>query len=361
MPLRIRKTARLSDLAPDLDTLAGVLKRAGYATGGFTGNAGVSGGFGYDQGFDVYFFERERFGAFDQSVPRAIEWVRANRDQRFFLFLHGYDIHGQYVPATGLDYRFVDRAYDRRYTGSEQEQEALREEGLDRGQLTLRDSDVQFWRAVYDEKVARADARFKQFLDEFERLGLMDRTVFVLTSDHGTELYEHRRFDHGFTLYDEQIRVPLIIGVPGRTDGRAVSDRVSSIDVMPTILDLLAVPVPANARAQLRGASLVPAMLGEPVRRDVFCETDYRQYTYKRSVITPEGWKLIYTLETKGRELYDLTDDPAETRNLADADPERADELQQKLFTHYKAIGHDLAARRWEVGMNPVYPSQRKD
>ena len=356
-----RTQARLKDLAPNLDTLASLLRRAGYATGGFTGNAGVSGGFGYDEGFDTYFFEPERFGGFDRSVPRALDWVRANRDRKFFLFLHGYDVHGQHVPAGGLDYRFVDPAYDRRFSGSEQEQEALREEGLDRGHLTLRDADVQFWRAVYDEKVQRADERFGQFLAEFDRLGLTDRTVFVITSDHGTELYEHRRFDHGFTLYDELIRVPLVIRVPGRTGTTTVPDRVSSIDLMPTVLDLLAVRVPAAAQAQLRGVSLVPAMLGEPARRDVFAETDYRAYTYKRAVITPEGRKLVYTLESKRRELYDLTADPSETRDLSAAEPAAADELERKLFAHFKRIGHDLTARRWEVGLNPVYPSQAKD
>ena len=356
-----RTQARLKDLAPNLDTLAGVLRRAGYATGGFTGNAGVSGGLGYDEGFDTYFFEADRFGGFDRSVPKALDWVRANRDKKFFLFLHGYDVHGQHVPAGGLDYRFVDPAYDRRFSGSEQEQEALREEGLDRGHLTLREADVRFWRAVYDEKVQRADERFRQFLAEFDRLGLTDRTVFVVTSDHGTELYEHRRLDHGFTLYDELIRVPLILKVPGWTGPTAVADRVSSIDLMPTVLDLLVVRVPAVAKAQLRGTSLVPTMRGEPARRDVFAETDYRQYTYKRAVITPDGRKLIHTLETRRRELYDLAADPGETRDLSATDPALADELERKLFAHFKSIGHDLTARRWEVGLNPVYPSQAKD
>ena len=68
---------------------------------------------------------------------------------------HGYDCHGQNVPSEGLDYRFVDPNYDKRYTGSAREQEVLREEGLDKGVLTMRDADVQFWRAVYDEKIAR--------------------------------------------------------------------------------------------------------------------------------------------------------------------------------------------------------------
>lgn len=136
------------------------------------------------------------------------------------MFLHGYDCHGQNTPAAGLDYRFVDPGYDKRYIGSEQEQEVLREEGLEKGKLTLRDADVRFWRAIYDEKIHRADEKFKHFLAAFDELGLSGKTLFVLTSDHGTEVYEHRRFDHGFTLYDEQIHVPLFVKLPGQTAGR---------------------------------------------------------------------------------------------------------------------------------------------
>jgi arylsulfatase A-like enzyme len=89
--------------------------------------------------------------------------------------------------------------------------------------------------------------------------------------------------------------------------------------------------------------------------------TDYREYTYKRSIITPDDWKLIYTLENKGRELYNLKTDPGETRNLADAEPKLADELEERLFSHFNYIGHDLRVKRWEIGLNPVYPSQGKE
>jgi len=357
---RVRKPANLKELSPDLITLAEILKLNGYATGGFTGNAGVSGGFGYEQGFDVYLHEKGKFGGLDQSIPRALEWLKANKDRKFFAFLHGYDVHGQNTPASGYDYRFVEPGYDGRYTGSGAEQEALREEGLDKGQLNLREADVRFWRAIYDEKIQRADARFKHFLAEFDQLGLTEKTVFVLTADHGTELHEHRRLDHGFTLYDEQLRVPLVVMFPGRTEGRTIADRVSSIDLMPTILDVLDVAVPDRARNQLRGTSLVSAMLGDPVKRDAFSETDYRQYTYKRSIIAPDGWKLIYTLESKTRELYDMNSDPGEVRNLAAEESTRANELERTLFAHFRFIGHDLTDRRWEPGLNPVYASQDK-
>lgn len=355
-----QKPANLKELSPELTTLAAVLRRDGYATAGFTGNAGVSGGFGYEDGFFVYYSPQATFGGMDESMPRAMKWLWANRGKKFFLFLHGYDVHGQHVPRGGYDYRFVEKGYDRRYTGTELQQEQLREEGLNTGRLKLRDEDVRFWRAIYDEKINRLDERFGRFLKEFDRLGVTDKTLFVLTSDHGTEFYEHGRFDHGFTLYDEQIHVPLFVRLPGQAVGKVVADRISSIDVMPTILDLLDVEAPEKVKQQLRGGSLVSAMKGEAVKKDVFSETDYREYTYKRSVVTPDGWKLIYTLETKARELYDLNGDPGETKDLAAVEAKRADELQRKLFAHFAAIGHDLTKREWKQGLNPVYPSQAK-
>jgi arylsulfatase A-like enzyme len=162
-------------------------------------------------------------------------------------------------------------------------------------------------------------------------------------------------------LYEEQIHVPLVFRFPQPIAARQIDERVSSIDVMPTILDLLDVAVPEAARKQMRGFSLTPAMIGKSIRRDVFSETDYRQYTYKRSIITPEGWKLIYTCESKHRELYDLNADPREQTNRAGDQPRCVEELEQKLFAHFRSIGHDLSKRDWKTGMNPVYQSQDKE
>lgn len=354
------KLSNLKELSPDLVTLAEVLKESGYATGGFTGNAGVSGFFGYGQGFDQYFFEKGKFGSMGVSIPKAMEWLQANKDKKFFLFLHGYDCHGQNVPEEGFDYRFVEKDYDKKYTGSAAEQEALREEGLEVGSTNLRDADVKFWRAIYDEKIQRTDEKFKGFLAELKKMGLLDKTIFVLTSDHGTEFYEHKRFDHGFSLYDELIHVPLVIKLPGQKNGKVINDQITSLDIMPTLLDLLDVKMPEKAKTQLRGKSLIPALKGKPVAKDVYSETDYRQYTYKRSVISKEGWKFIYTLENKGRELYNLKKDPKEQKNLVELEPKLAYELEQKLFAHFKSIGSDLNAKQWIPGLNPVYDSQAK-
>ncbi len=355
----VKEIAKLKELSPFLVTLAEVLKENGYATAGFTGDAGVSGIFGFNAGFDVY-IDSVKFADMEYSIPKALQWLKENRDKKFFLFLHGYDAHGHCEPQGGYDYRYVAQGYDYKYKGTKQEQESLREEGLKNGRVELRQEDIDFWRAIYDEKINRLDERLSFFLREARNLGLMQNTILIVTSDHGTECYEHQRLDHGFSLYDELIHVPLFIKLPGISSGMRIEDQVSSLDIMPTILDLLDIKKNAPIRNQLKGISLVPAMRSKKVARVVFSETDYRRYTYKRAIRTVDNWKFIFTLENKTRELYNLNNDPQEYNNLVEKEPRIAYELEQELFRHIKSVGQDVFGS-WEVGCYPVYDSQAPD
>jgi arylsulfatase A-like enzyme len=354
----IKKIAKLKELSPHLVTLAEALKENGYATAGFTGDSGVSGIFGFSAGFDVY-IDDVKFADMEYSIPKALQWLKWNRDKKFFLFLHGYDAHGQCEPRNGYDYRYVAKGYGYKYKGTKQEQENLREEGLKNGKVQMSPEDVDFWRAIYDEKINRMDERLNAFLKEVENLGLMRNTIFVITADHGTELYEHGRFDHGFSLYDELIHIPLIIKLPD-VKGRCIEGQVSSLDIISTILDLLQIKKVESLKRQLRGRSLVAAMRGKRIDTDVYSETDYRRYTYKRAIRTADGWKFIYTLESKTRELYNFADDPQERENLAEREPRLAYELEQRLFSYFKSLGLDMSGP-WEVGCYPVYDSQAPD
>ena len=163
--------SNLNDSSPDLKTIAQVFKEAGYKTGGFTGGAAVDSQFGFDQGFDIYTSE-EDFGGLRETVPKALDWLTENKDEKLFVFLHGYSTHGQYIPEEGYDYRFVDFDYKGKLTGSKEEQKELREEGLSRGQIFLTEDDVRFLTALYNEKVQRADNLFAQFIQNYQKLGL---------------------------------------------------------------------------------------------------------------------------------------------------------------------------------------------
>jgi arylsulfatase A-like enzyme len=330
----------LKKLAPDVVTLAEVLKANGYANGGFTGDAGVSGHFGFAQGFDEY-FDGPKFGGMDKSIPAALAWLNKNQDKKFFMFLHGYDCHGQYDPPKGFSKRFVDFEYTGTFKGGKEEQGKLREEGLEKGAIQLNEADVKFWRSLYDEKINDVDTRFQVFIDELKKMGLLEKTIIVLVSDHGTEFFEHQRFDHGFSLYDELLHVPLVFWLPNTKGGVVVEDQVRSIDIMPTVLDLLGIKPSRQVNNQIKGVSLLPALKGEPLALDAYSETDYRYFTHKRSVRTSDGWKFIYTMENGQKELYNLNEDPYEKHNLVEIDKRHAYELEQKLFAWLKTMGQD--------------------
>lgn len=344
--------SELNKLSPGAVTLAQILKDRGYKTAAFTGDAGISGSFGYSQGFDEY-YDAEMFGGFNSSAPMAVEWLKKNKGSKFFLFVHGYDVHGQYSPPGGYDYRYVDEAYGGSYTGSKEEQAALREEGLKKGYLTLSHDDVMFWRAIYDEKISRADEKFGLFMEEIKNMGLMNNTIFVVLSDHGTEFYEHRTFDHGHTLYGELIDVLYSIHLPGQEKGMRISSLVSTIDTLPTLLGILGIENPASA--QTRGKDITPSFSGKEISRNIFSETDYRLYTHKRSIITPDGWKMIMTYPSEEEELYNLNDDPLEKINLAVVETEKTHELGGIIKNHLKEMN---STGPWTIGCLPVYNDQ---
>jgi choline-sulfatase len=332
--------SNLKNLSPEVITLAEILKENGYVTGGFTGDAGVGTTFGFAQGFDTY-FEGSKFGGMDKSIPQALEWLKKNSQNKFFVFLHGYDVHGQYDPPDGFTEEFVDPAYNGKLKGGKEEQAAIREEGLEKGFVDLTEEDVRFWRALYDEKIRDVDKRFGLFLDEIQRMGLFENTIIILLSDHGTEFYEHKRFDHGLSLYDELIHVPLVFRLPHTKGGMFIEDQVRAIDLMPTLLDLLGIRVSHKLNKQMQGVSLVPFMAGGHMDLTAFSETDYRFYLYKRAIRTPNNLKFIYSLDSGIKELYNLQDDPHELNNLIDKDRRTAYELEQKLFSWLESVGCD--------------------
>ncbi|MEK7494201.1 MAG: sulfatase [Patescibacteria group bacterium] len=351
--------SHLKKLSPDAQTLAEVMKANGYATGGFTGDAGVHSQFGYNQGFDA-FTDEVPFGSMENSANHAFEWLEKNKENKFFMFFHGYDSHGQFKVPEGYKGKFMSADYNGIYKGTTDEQRVLREKGLAEGSIDLSDEDVAFWRGWYDSKIRDADDRFARFWDSFSRMQFKNKTIVVILSDHGTEFYEHKRFDHGFSLYDELVHVPLVFVVPGLESGKVVREQVSTIDVAPTLFDVLGIDPGEKFRAQMRGTSLFSYLKnGKGVSRDVFMETDYRDYTHKRGIRTANGWKFIWTMETGEQELYNIEQDPQETNNVVESFPDIAAALAERVRGHNEEMGQQVEGP-WKTGCVPVYGDQCK-
>lgn len=342
---------------PGLLTMAEVLKKAGYETGGFTGDAGVSAVIGYDKGFDLYTDELQ-FGGLDNSEKHALSWLDKVGKKKFFMFFHGYDSHGQFAVGDSYHSRFAPAGLSVKFKGTKEEQAALRELGL-KGEFPVLSADeIRFWNAWYDGKIADADDRLGHFLEELKKRGLREKTIVVLISDHGTEFAEHGAFDHGHTLYDELIHVPFVISVPGMKGGQVVGEQVSTLDVLPTILKLTGVPVSKELNRQMVGRDLGAALRGGKLKgADVYSETDLRNYTHKRSLRTSDGWKLIMTLESGKEELYDLRKDPGEKSDLSKSETKRFEKLRKKLLGHLENELSPLG-RNTATDCLPVYQGQ---
>jgi arylsulfatase A-like enzyme len=322
-----------TSLSPGIETYPDYLIRAGYTAAAFTGGAGVQASYGFGRDFETYQDDRP-FAGMDYGVEPALEWLQAHRGARWFLFLHGYDSHGQYpLPDSKLEAVRAD--YQGSLDGGIDEQAELREQGLasienpgDAADLTdtLDEADAAFLAAVYDRKVKDADERLGTFLNRFRSMGLLDDTLVIIMSDHGDELMEHGALDHGFTLYQEQLHVVMMMRFPGYARRQDITQPVRLLDLFPTVFDALGLEGPKG----VDGASVLPMLRGETQNLPVFSETDYRLFVHHR--MTRRGdHKLILDLADGEKELYDLAADPGETTDISSQNPRVTYELEQSL------------------------------
>lgn len=302
--------ADIHTASPEVMTLAAILKENGYVTGGFAGGAALASSYGFDEGFDAYNSPGE-FDGLDAVMPGAIEFVARHSRKRLFLFVQGFDTHGQYTPPEGISKKYVS-SYEGSLTGTAKEQKALREEGVIQGGTNLMQGDADFLRAVYDEKIEYMDKRLASFLSNYHKLTGDKQTIFVITSNHGEAFYEHGFIDHGMTLYDEMIHVPLVMTIPGVVSGRNITDQVRNIDIFPTLVSLIGIHPPKSLASQWDGVSLVPTLEGYDQRLDLFTETEYRYAVFLQALRTWDGWKLIYDRQALVYKLFHVSSDPGE-------------------------------------------------
>ena len=291
-------------LDPSHETLATRLKQRGYATGAVVGAFVLDGKWGLNQGFDKYVddFDLSKmtggFGIGDvkrtgtEVVDRALPWLESVKDRRFFAWLHFYDAHSPYESPEPFKSRYRTHPYS--------------------GAIAYVDSQV---------------ARVVAFLEQNR---LLDRTVIAVVGDHGEGLNQHQEGTHGFFIYQSTARVPFIVRAPfGLTHGRRVADPVRTVDLFPTVLDLMGQSIPQG----IAGVSLVPLMTGAKSRLDLesYAEALYPLHHYGWSEL--RAWRAgqYKVIDAPRPELYDLDKDPDETTNLYDARKNVADIMIARL------------------------------
>jgi arylsulfatase A-like enzyme/Tfp pilus assembly protein PilF len=302
-------------LGDEQRTLAEILRDQGYATGAAVGAFPVTARFGINQGFGFFddhltamfedylgniavpkkrlFFDERRAAEVNDAI---LPWLEANADGPFFAWVHYFDPHQPFEPAPPFDQLYADDPYD--------------------------------------GEIAYADASLGYLLARLERLGVMDRTLVIMTADHGEGLSEHNEVTHAMLAYNSTLHVPLIIRPPadgGAPRGKVVDERVGTVDIVPTILDLLGIDPPAG----LQGRSLVPLWNGG--REDgtappvLYAENISPRLTHgwgELRVLVDGALKYIHGPRP---ELYDLDADPGELHNLIAVRPDDARRLRAAL------------------------------
>jgi arylsulfatase A-like enzyme len=340
----VRTNLQWSVLDPANTTLAEILRDSGYVTGAFIGAVLINRNSGLDKGFDHYgdifdhmWYKLFKSGAFlvsqvlirtglmekeeyqvrtaSEVTDHALEWLEKVDHQRFFLWIHYYDPHTPYNPP---------REFLELYVG-----DSRKEEG---SEIPVNEN-VDYYKA----EISYTDHQIGRIFEALTDREIMDNTLIVITSDHGESLGEHGYFGHGFKLYEQSVRVPLIMRLPGVLESGQVLDPLnSSIDVAPTLLDILSI----DATGEFDGSSFYPILQkGDEGERDlVYVETlaMYEENEMKYGVKST-NWKLIFTVPDSVLELFNLDVDPDELRNLAGTNEVMVDSLLSALNSYLES------------------------
>jgi arylsulfatase A-like enzyme len=255
----------------------------------------------------------------DRMTRLAIKWLDAHRGERFALYLHYLDTHTPYrVPAPWAT-MFTDPAYRGPIGARFEDVDGARAGRYDR-------SDRAQIAALYDGAVRFVDEEIGRLLAHLAADGRLDTTLVVVSADHGEELWDHGEFFHGQSLYDELLHVPLLVRFPGGAHaGRVVTEPVRTLDIVPTIVDVLGLPTFPD----FAGESLVPLAAGSEAGppRVALARAANHRFPVRFAVRTPD-YKLIETIDPWGEQLFDLRADPGERRSVL-TDPDAATGLAE--------------------------------
>lgn len=336
-------------LAADVPTLAEFLKRAGYATAAVVANAHLNPGTHFDRGFDRYV--PVGFSPAD-SVNFGVRQLRPllqSRDRPLFLWLHYFDPHHPYIPR---------EPWVREYCADMTAAEFIEMAGLqsrwadfERAAGGNRKRMLDIARGHYDSEIRYLDERLREMFAEFPRL---DAALILFTADHGEELMEHGFPTHGRNLHDTTIRIPFFIRPPGGGAPDTIRSAVSLVDVAPTLLAAAGGAAPRlwSGTVVWRDGRAVPP----PEERRVLAELDRIPKQAIHKAFLSARWKVIHEIDRKRTRLFDRGADPGERKDLAPADPARADELLREM----RRFIADLPRSRTRTDPRALSPEQQE-
>ncbi len=313
-------------LSPSVRTLGETFHDAGYTTAGFVSGPYLAGHYGYARGMDTYIDLSAAWGKGAEARAailsptineKALEWLDGEHKQPFFLFLHYFDIHYDYVPPPPYD-----RMFDPDYTGTMDGRFFIERDEVN-PKMPARD--LQHILALYDGEIRFTDDHVGRVLDRLRAKGLLDNTVVMIVADHGDEFFEHGNKGHHRTVYDEVLHVPFALRLPGGAHaGETVDTQVSLLDVFPTLLDAAGLPPSPT----VEGESLAAWLRGAVSTRAAIYSDFYDKLGFNLQVArrtpgdkTIQHFNRITHPKHGSLEYYDLAGDAAERDNRADQHP----------------------------------------
>jgi arylsulfatase A-like enzyme len=333
---------RAIKLPAELPTLAETLRAEGYATHGVVSNSYVGKDLGFGQGFDSWNDEHAGDQEYVSSpgVTDAALAILAKRDPNkpLFLFVHYFDPHSDYLEHEEFCFSgdfagnkarreanlraLKEQASTRKFT-PEETRLLLNSFIFDRPLATadtITPKDIQHLNDLYDSEVAFLDSHLGRLFAELERRGEYDKALIVLTADHGEALCDRpdHFIGHSSHLYQELLHVPLLIKTPGIRNQTVIEEVASTQDVLPTVVDFLRLP----GQKTLRARSLLRELSGNPV----FAATHHED---SLQAVRRGRWKLIHNPDTGKTMLFDLDEDPGETDDRSEHQPQIRAELEQ--------------------------------
>ena len=330
-------------LAPGVETLSEKLSRAGYATSAFVSGPYVRADYGFHQGFDSYddysaLVVHDSHSAVTSpdllsAVRRWLDdWDGGGRDRPFFIFLHMWDVHFDYIPPSPYDKMF-DPGYQGAIDGHGTYHSPAFNPEMDR-------ADLDHIIALYDGEIRYTDHHIGLLIAHLKALRALDNTIVAVTSDHGEGFFEHGKKGHRSPLYDEQVLVPLVMRYPAKIAGATVvSEQVRLLDLMPTLLSLAGMALPESP-VRHGPKDLTPLINPPAGGKGHFPKLwAFGRLEGSQLLMRTRRWKLLWN-RSRGRphELYRLVPDPNERRNLAARRPRVVARLRRALRAFEKAL-----------------------
>jgi arylsulfatase A-like enzyme len=309
-PFAHRAITLKSGLADELTTLAEVLEKAGYYTIGISSNAGIKPYFNFHQGFEFFKYHSNLSGGISDKLNEYAISELKKKKTPFFLYMHTMDLHRPRKIKAEFQPSFPEGDLD-----EDHEIVTVQKEGG-----TSYPVDLTRVLAMYNAAIRQNDSSFGDLMKELKRLDLYDSTLIILMADHGEELYDHSKFAHGKTLYQEVSHQLLVIKLPAQLmAGKHIQENVQTIDIFPTFLDLIGEPIsPYLLGKSLKNLMLSSACPESPFHNEIFIETGKE---LRLKAIIDGYWKLIRKTQTEPDipaefELFDIKNDPLEKKDL---------------------------------------------